>query len=253
MKTAGCFRLGLLLLPLVLATPARAEELAVLQAMFLRGDYSTVVREARNMDRQGRELSDGALYLWGICALKLEDAQEGRQALQRLMSQYPSSRWRAPSWLALGQSWEEEGKDEEALKVYGQLLEEQKTGPYSGQAVLRMAKAQMRLGQWEESRTTLEQLVRGAPGSPEAAAAREMLQQGTFYYCVQVGAFSSEENAQRLAGELKRRGYVSEISEGSLQGKTFYRVRVGRFNSHGEAEGELQKLRQEGFPGRIFP
>ncbi len=156
-----------------------AEELASLQAAFLRGDYNGVVREIRQRETQGRPLDDATLYLWGVCALQLDHLEEGRLALERLISRYPVSPWR-----------------------------------------------------------------------PQA---QEVLQQWTFYYCVQVGAFSSEQNARRLSGELKKRGYESEVSEGVMQGKTFYRVRVGRFNSRAEAEGELKRLRQEGFPGRIFP
>lgn len=241
---------ALLVIP---AVPAAGEELASLQADFLRGDYGGVVQEVRRMDRQGMSLNDGALYLWGVSSLKLNQTEEGRLALQRLMTQYPSSRWRAQSRLALGQSWEDEARDEEALKVYEQLAEEDRSGPYFAQALLRVGKVQMRLGQWQESKSTLELLVSRLPQSQEAVAAKDLLRQGTFFFCVQVGSFSAQGNAEKLAAEMKRRGYAAEVSEGLLQGKTFYRVRVGRFSSRDQAEQELQRLKQEGFPGRIFP
>lgn len=161
------------------AAPAFAEELVSLQTAFLRGDYSGVVREIRQMENQGRPLDDGTLYLWGVCALQLDHLEEGRLALERLISRYPSSPWRTQ--------------------------------------------------------------------------AQGLLQQGTFYYCVQAGSFSSDQNAKQLAAEIKKRGYAAEVSEGVLGGKTFYRVRVGRFGSRSEAEKELERLRREGFPGRIFP
>ncbi|MDO8729592.1 MAG: SPOR domain-containing protein [Candidatus Omnitrophota bacterium] len=167
------------LLLLCLTASAGAEELSSLQASFLRGDYSGVVREIRSMEAQGRDLNDGALYLWGVSALQLDHLEEGRLVLERLMARYPQSPWRVQ--------------------------------------------------------------------------AQQVLRQGTFYYCVQVGSFSSERNAERLSSEMKRRGYASEVSEGVLGGKTFYRVRIGRFASRPEAEVELKKLKQEGFPGRIFP
>ncbi len=160
-------------------SPVFAEELSSLQASFLRGDYDQVVQETRRMDRQGQTLNDGTLYLWGVCAMQLDHLEEGRAALQRLTSQYPSSPWRAQ--------------------------------------------------------------------------AQELLQLGAFYYCVQVGSFSSEQNARKLAAEIKKRGYAAEVGEGVLGGKIFYRVRVGRFGSRPEAERELERLKQDGFPGRIFP
>ncbi len=232
---------------------AGAEDLSSLQASFLRGDYTGVVQEARRLDRQGGTLSDGALYLWGMSALKLNSPEEGRQALNRLIAKYTGSRWRAQALLALGQSWEETGRDDEASKAYQSLLETEGSGSYFSQGALKLAKVQMRLGLWQESRSTLNSLVQRAPQSPEAAAARELAGHGTFYYCVQVGAFSAEPNAERLAGELKQCGYASEISQGTMDGKTFYRVRVGQFQSKEEAGTSLKKLREEGFPGRVFP
>lgn len=229
-----------------------AEELASLQASFLRGDYDGVVREAKRLDQGGPGLSDGMLYLWGVSAMKLERSQEARQILQRLIDRYSSSRWRGQARLLVGQILEEEGEDIEAAKRYTDLLEGGGGADFP-QAALRLGRIQMKQGLWEESRRSLETLVRKMPDSPEAEAARQLMQQGTFYYCVQVGAFSAEGNAGRLAGELKRRGYAAEESEGLLQGKRFYRVRVGRFASRREAEEQLRRLRQDGFPGKIFP
>ena len=233
------------------AMTVAAEDLSSLQAAFLRGDYNGVVREAHRLNGQRGSLTDGVLYLWGISALKLDNAEEGRQALGRLIAEHSDSQWRAQALLALGQSWEEAGQDDEALKSYKALLEN--AGSYFPQAALKLGRVQMRLGLWQESRSTLNSLVQRAPQSPEAAAARDLLGQGSFYYCVQVGAFSAEPNAERLANELKRRGYSPEISKATLEGNPISRVRLGRFNSRQEAEGELKRLREDGFPGRIFP
>ena len=125
---------GVLAISLFLAAPAGAEELSSLQTAFLRGDYSGVVREVRSMDSQGRGLNDGALYLWGVCALQLDNLEEGRTALERLIAQYPASPWRAQ--------------------------------------------------------------------------AQALLHQELSYYCVQVGSFCSEQNAEKLSSELKRRGHA---------------------------------------------
>lgn len=235
------------------ASPCGAEDLAGLQAEFLKGNYAAVADEVRRMERQGQTLEDGILYLWGVSSLKLNRTEEGRLALQRLLSEYPSGKWVPQARLALGQSWENEGRDEQALKVYQQFVGDQADGSYAAQGLLRLGRVQMRLGHLQEGRATLDAVVRKSPASAEASAAKDLLRQGTFYYCVQVGSFSAERNAERLAGELKRRGYASEVNEGTLQGKTFYRVRVGRFTSRDQAETEMNRLRSEGFPGRIFP
>ena len=111
----------------------------------------------------------------------------------------------------------------------------------------------LQLDRLEEGRLALERLIAQYPASPWRPQAQEFLQRGLSYYCVQVGSFSSERNAEKLSSEMKRRGYASTVNEGVLGGKTFYRVRIGRFSSRVEAEGELKRLKQDGFPGRIFP
>jgi len=61
---------------------------------------------------------------------------------------------------------------------------------------------------------------------------------------IQVGAFSRLENAQRMAGEMKRRYGSSSIIEALVAGARFYRVRAGNYPSLKEAE-QAQKLSRD--------
>ena len=88
----------------------------------------------------------------------------------------------------------------------------------------------------------------GAGMSPEAvvaAVARE-----TFY--VQVGAFTVQANAERLARELKGGGYPStRIQEAVVDGVRYWRVQAGAFAGVAHANEGLSRLADR-FPGSFI-
>lgn len=55
-------------------------------------------------------------------------------------------------------------------------------------------------------------------------------------WSVQIGAFSSRRNADRLAGQQRDLGYTVQVDEIPAIGKTLYAVRVGRFAKEDEAK-----------------
>ena len=68
---------------------------------------------------------------------------------------------------------------------------------------------------------------------------------GTF--SVQVGAFSTEESAQRLKEKLSphcKRVYIAPFE---AKGKTLYRVRVGTFKTLKETKKIQKKLESQGY------
>ena len=63
-------------------------------------------------------------------------------------------------------------------------------------------------------------------------------------YTVQVGAFSSEKNAQSLAKEIRGKGYQTYV----IKGKTLYKVQVGEFKNYKDAQNLSQELKKLGYP-----
>ena len=85
--------------------------------------------------------------------------------------------------------------------------------------------------------------------APEAESEINILKEseavsGKKIYTVQVGAFSSEKNAQNLAKEIKDKGFSSYV----IKGKTLYKVQVGKFKNYKEARNLSQKLKELGYP-----
>ncbi len=230
-----------------------ADELGMLQASFLRGEYERVYHAARELSERGGASADGYLYLQGVSALKLGDLSRARQALNRLLDSHSNSRWAAQAWIALGDSWEAAGEYETALQVYSRTLEQGRDSSMAPQALLRIGSVQRELGRWDEAKRSFQEAASRAPGSPEAAQAAELLRSGEFFFCVQVGAFITPGNADKLRAELARRGYDASVSQAAMNGRMYHRVRVGRFSTRREAEEQARKLQQDGFPAKVFP
>jgi cell division septation protein DedD len=76
---------------------------------------------------------------------------------------------------------------------------------------------------------------------------------GTKVYSVQVGFFSSKENALNFKEKLAKKDFPAYVEEVEAEGKLSYRVKVGKLGSLREAL-ELQKqLSQAGYPTKVCP
>jgi len=66
---------------------------------------------------------------------------------------------------------------------------------------------------------------------------------GLSVWIVQLGSFSSEENAQSLNKRLRKAGYPAFVEPLNKNGQTSYRVRVGPEIKRSDAESLLKKLK----------
>lgn len=68
-------------------------------------------------------------------------------------------------------------------------------------------------------------------------------------FAIQVAAFASRENAERLAARM-RKGYGSAgIEDAMVNGSRFFRVRVGSYGSLAKAEKARGEFERSGYPG----
>jgi DedD protein len=78
-----------------------------------------------------------------------------------------------------------------------------------------------------------------APGTAEAG------------WLVQLGSFSEEENARRLAQRVSTYGYKPDISNHRASGRVMYRVRVGPHESRQRADAAASALSAHGFVAQV--
>ena len=71
-------------------------------------------------------------------------------------------------------------------------------------------------------------------------------------WMVQLGSFASRANAERLAQQLRARGFQMRVSQGST-GRRLYRVRAGPAASRAAAVQLAAKLHAAGHAGAIVP
>ena len=65
-------------------------------------------------------------------------------------------------------------------------------------------------------------------------------------WIVQLGTFSEEANARRLAQRASTFGYEPVVSNYRANGRTLYRVRVGPATTRGQADVKASELRAHG-------
>ena len=67
-----------------------------------------------------------------------------------------------------------------------------------------------------------------------------------FVYFVQVGAYSSGEDAEQQRAKLALQGFGAKISEREQGGRTIHRVRLGPFDNQAEAASAQERLKSSG-------
>jgi DedD protein len=75
----------------------------------------------------------------------------------------------------------------------------------------------------------------------------------TGMWAVQMGSFSSQANADRLAADLRKAGYAAFLSQLDTSSGKLHRVRVGPQKNRSEAEGVASKLAAIGHKGQVVP
>ncbi|MDR9389837.1 MAG: SPOR domain-containing protein [Wenzhouxiangella sp.] len=94
------------------------------------------------------------------------------------------------------------------------------------------------------AQTIAEQVAGVAPvvRAPQAASAATDVSPG---YAVQVGSFTSEDNAERLHAQLVGEGFEVFYFAESMGSREIWRVRVGTVAERDQAEALLERLRDE--------
>jgi DedD protein len=93
-----------------------------------------------------------------------------------------------------------------------------------------------------------------APGRTESPPSGSSADSGDeSAWVVQLGSFASEDNAERLAGELKSHGYKAFVSRLGSGTRTRFRVRVGPEQERARAENLAERLRRDGRQAVVLP
>ncbi|GMQ88744.1 MAG: hypothetical protein BMS9Abin09_0178 [Gammaproteobacteria bacterium] len=72
-------------------------------------------------------------------------------------------------------------------------------------------------------------------------------------WVVQMGSFSSEQNALRLRDKLRKSGFATQVEKVRIEGKSRFRVRVGPFLKRVDAEQSQKQMQDKlALKGRVL-
>lgn len=238
------------------------------------GYHRTAEREFREILDQyaDGDRTEDAAYWHGVVLLALGDPDAAMDRFGWLIDRYPASEKSARARIGIGDCFRLKGDLDRARQAYEEVLERFPSADLESAALLRLAEVYERLEQpdkaqglysrlWELYPDTPEgvqaacKLPVGAPAEPEGEGEERVEDSGTpaeapgvaprQIWTVQVGAFSVEENALRLARVLDARGYRhARVESGTSGSQPLHRVLVGMFPSE-EGAGALAKILRE--------
>lgn len=123
--------------------------------------------------------------------------------------------------------------DEDVAKLSEEMEEEDQQDLAKGKPVKEIADS--------KSVTTVKD-DRKVASIPEKAKSIAATTKDDSKYTVQVGAYPSPKEADKVVSSLKARGYEASYAEATVNGKTWYRVQVGTFITLQEAQNQKKEL-----------
>ena len=94
-----------------------------------------------------------------------------------------------------------------------------------------------------------------AESTPEPTAPRPVQSAGsaTGMWAVQLGSFSSQQNAEKLAADLRKKGFGAFLSQISTSTGQLHRVRIGPQKDREAADAMAARLQKAGYKGKVLP
>jgi len=239
---------------LVILSKAEALNLEKARFCFLNGDYSACINEGEKIlagSSYSRDV-DSLYYLLGLSYLKEGNYLRASDIFEIILKEFKNSSFEEEARLGLGDAYFLSGDYSRAAGYYKDLLTNNPNTKFAGLIYYRISQCAFKTGNASEGQDYLSRLKKQFPLNLEIMTNKD-LASSINYYTVQIGSFSSSQNARNLEQKLIQRNYPAYIEESSSQGKISYRVRVGRLASRQEAVDLADKLSREGYPTKICP
>ncbi|NLE64723.1 MAG: tetratricopeptide repeat protein [Elusimicrobia bacterium] len=232
-----------------------APVLSDLQSAIMDEDYAKAKTLARDLLIQHLPSVQQAevRYYLGLSHLRTGEYTEAHDIFRKILSDRSADDVADKAAVGLIDVLYAQGEYEKVLREATKLVSRRRASDMMSLVLLRSARANLKLGRWNQAREALEQVVAQYPDSFEAPVARQLLDEKQ-YFSVQVGAFGDEGRAHQLVRDLNTRGEYAYIIEAkAADGRVLYRVRVGKLTSLEEARGLESRLSGFGYPTLIYP
>ena len=91
------------------------------------------------------------------------------------------------------------------------------------------------------------------PAKPAAQQPAPAGESPTGMWAVQLGSFGNQQNAERLAADLRKQGFAAFLSQLSTGSGELHRVRIGPQKDRESAEAMAERLAKAGHKGQVVP
>jgi len=191
---------------------------------FLSGNYKLAINEAKRIISEDGYSSE-LYYFLGLSYLKEGEYQMAADSFRFVINNFKDPKFKEESRIGLADTYLLRGDFNNASSIYRDLLSENPRTKFKDQ---------------------IDQRLSGKAGLVMPYVTAEP-------YSVQVGSFTSVNNAKNLTQKLINSGYLAYIEESNLSTDKSYKVRVGRLKTLKEAEVLQRRLTSQGYPTKIYP
>lgn len=223
-------------------------------AKMLRGEFGEALNECSRLERGAADkAAKGEIfYVEGVCLFNMEYYEKARDAFRKAIP-YIQKPLSTELYIGIADTYFMQHNYDDAVSIYDQLLTKGSDTDYQAMLFYKLGRAYQGKSELAKSEYYFSQLHKKFPESFEAQLAKATTVGGNFF-TIQVGCFTSMENAQSLYDDLKSKGYEAYITPLESRKGKLYRVRVGEFASRLAAEYMENQLKdKENLPTHIFP
>lgn len=251
---------------------------AAVKTKFMESDYKGAIKEGESLlagAGKREQWLDELYYYLGLSYMKTGSYMRAADIFAIVISEFPESGFHEQSYVSVVDSEVLSGDYETARKYAKDFLKKYRRSPYRGRVKEQMVVIDSKMRELNRVHASKALAERQAvaveekkvpamePGkkyetgelplllSPEAL---EKNTPSTGVFAIQVGAFSSKQNADALAKKLRLKGYkVLVVTARPSEKKTVYKVRVGGYATKAEASSAARVLSKQGYPTKILP
>lgn len=199
----------------------------------------------------------------------LKSIESGQKdSVQKILPELKKSNPNDPSVLYLEALLIENGQD--AVPVFNRILNDYPNSKYADASIYRLYSYYYSLGLYNSAASFLNKLKKEYPASPYIKIAEREIPSGNeistttqtsapkdsinYKFTIQAGAFSNDSNSNMLKKNFEDSGYYSFTKKKSVAGSDFSVVFVGEFKNRDDAESFLHVVnKQFKLNGRIVP
>lgn len=228
------------------AAPARATAFDHAQAAIARGDWEdAVVLLGRFVHRDpSHPLAAHARYLLGVYYLRTEDYDAAEAEFAYVAGHAPSPRLARRARTSAADAVRGGREFSRAAEMYARLCADAARYGDDAELMYKLGVARQQEGRWDEADRLFDRVRRLHSRSPFAARAVERSAVPRFF-ALQLASYGERDTAEQKRRMIEAKGHTAAVVQSAHGSKPVFCVRVGAFPSRGKALDFKNQVRDD--------